>query len=107
MASNEGDEPLSETSPLLPRTSAVDQGISRLVDPTVGIVPEGVEVVATYEDPVGEENITNGVDGAEIERQISQASNDGKYQGLPEVKKRLKYILPAVGCGVGVFFSIR
>lgn len=74
----------SETSPLLGYT-----GEPNPPKPSNGIANEGA-------DPL----IGNGPDGGEIERQISSVD---KYQGMPEVKKRMKYIFPAIA--IGVFLS--
>jgi hypothetical protein len=41
-------------------------------------------------------------DGGDLER---QTSNDVKFQGLPEVKKRMKYIFPAIAIGVSTPMS--
>lgn len=60
----------TETSPLLP-------------DAGSGVAPEG---------PLE--------DGATLERQDSQRGRQKQYEGLPEVRKQLKYIVPAVGIGV-------
>lgn len=34
------------------------------------------------------------------ESQVEEASRETQYEGLPEVKKQLKFILPAVSIGV-------
>jgi hypothetical protein len=71
----------TETSPLLPQPADDAQAI----DVQTGIAPEGV----------------HAEDGGDIERQVS--SGDAfKHQGLPEVKKRMKYIFPAIAIGVSL-----
>ncbi|KAH7058700.1 major facilitator superfamily domain-containing protein [Macrophomina phaseolina] len=75
-----------ETSPLLQRTP---DGLQILppqpLDPNAETLPED-----------------NGEGEGDLERQISNVSEGGlnKYKGLPEVKKRMKYILPAVAVGI-------
>lgn len=77
-----------ETSPLLQRTP---DGLQILppqpLDPNAETLPED-----------------NGEGEGDLERQISNVSEGGlnKYKGLPEVKKRMKYILPAVAVGVSI-----
>ena len=77
---NDGDQP-SETSPLL----------------------------SNHETQVGDANGHTGVngkpteeqqDGADLERQTSLEGRQQQYEGMPEVKKRMKYILPALGIGI-------
>lgn len=79
-----------ETSPLLQRTP---DGLRIL--PPQPIDPNAVN---------GAEDEYNGEEGegGDLERQISNVSEGGlnKYKGLPEVKKRMKYILPAVAVGI-------
>jgi hypothetical protein len=43
--------------------------------------------------------ITDEADGGELERQPSNGDSF-KHQGLPDIKKRLKYIFPAIAIGV-------
>lgn len=49
-------------------------------------------------------------DGGDLERQESNISEAGttlnKYKGLPDVKKRMKYILPAVAVGVSCHYFL-
>ncbi|CAO2657480.1 Nn.00g036060.m01.CDS01 [Neocucurbitaria sp. VM-36] len=73
----------TETSPLLPKPT--DDAPS--IDPSNGITPEGA-------GPHVEEN-----DGGDIERQVSHGDSF-KHQGLPEVKKQMKYIFPAIAIGI-------
>jgi hypothetical protein len=79
MASNPDNSHQSETSPLLPKPVQEAQPI----DAGVGIAPEGA----------------NAGDDEDIERQASHG-DAFKHQGLPEVKKRMKYIFPAIAIGV-------
>ena len=42
-------------------------------------------------------------DSADLERRDSiDESRDAQFQGLPEIQKRMKYILPAISIGVSV-----
>ena len=79
----------TETSPLLA------QSITTLPDP--GLNPNGI--------PPSEIQATAHRDGeskpAEDEESHSMNKNRAQqYQGLPEVKAKLRYIVPAVGIGV-------
>jgi hypothetical protein len=47
----------------------------------------------------GESPVEHEEDGADIERQISNGDSV-KHLGLPEVRKRMKYIFPAIAIGV-------
>lgn len=76
----------TETSPLLqPRTR------------------DGLQVLPPQPVLDGEEEHNEDGEG-DLERQDSNVSEGGlnKYKGLPEVKKRMKYILPAVAVGVSL-----
>ncbi|CAI6335953.1 unnamed protein product [Periconia digitata] len=77
----------TETSPLLQDS---DRSLER-------VAPEPIEEDIESGDDGGREN----GDGGDIERQISNDSrNSIKFQGMPEVKKRMKYIFPAIAIGV-------
>jgi MFS family permease len=79
MALNPDNSHHSETSPLLPKPV---QDAHR-IDAGAGIAPEGA----------------NAGDGGDVERQTSHG-DAFKHQGLPEVRKRMKYIFPAIAIGV-------
>ncbi|KAF1842374.1 uncharacterized protein K460DRAFT_409788 [Cucurbitaria berberidis CBS 394.84] len=74
----------TETSPLLPKP--VEN--AHLIDTSIGVAPGAA---GTQDD--------NENDGGDIERQVSHGDSS-KHQGLPEVKKRMKYIFPAIAIGV-------
>jgi hypothetical protein len=74
----------SETSPLLPK--ADDHAHSS--DAANGIASASAHAVNE-----------SAQDGGDIERQTSNGDTS-KHQGLPEVRKRLKYIFPAITIGV-------
>ena len=84
----------TESSPLLVTDEA--QQVVRS-----GGAPPEQPPVATTEDQgtFGTNNQAQDVDAAALEGQQKQDSSK-QYEGLPEVKKQLKYILPAVGIGV-------
>jgi hypothetical protein len=68
-----------ETSPLVPKPIGND---IQPTHPTYGVAPE--------DDPPEE---------SDLERQTSNGDSS-KHQGLPEVRKRMKYIFPALAIGV-------
>ncbi|KAI4134394.1 MAG: hypothetical protein LQ347_001572 [Umbilicaria vellea] len=87
----EHDEP-SETSPLLakPADAAAASG--------VGV--DGVQVIGD----AASVRVTGTVEaGDDEERQGGNGAGPQQYQGMPEVKKQLKYILPAIA--IGIFLS--
>ncbi|KAF2823535.1 MFS general substrate transporter [Ophiobolus disseminans] len=73
------------TSPLLPKLNDND---ANLVDTGINVSPEGTDFNADAQQ-----------DGGDIERQVSNG-DASKHQGLPEVRKRMKYIFPALAIGV-------
>lgn len=74
----------TETSPLLPKPNRQpSESTTPLVHPCDGVTPKD----AAHED------------GGDIERQVSNGDTS-KHQGLPEVKRRMKYIFPAIAIGV-------
>ena len=78
----------SETSPLLtkPINTALEPG-----DAPVGALPSGNEV----------NGHANGVSKPDDEEnQVTDGDEAAPYQGMPDVKKKLKYIVPAVAVGV-------
>ena len=80
------DEP-TETSPLLSKLPAA------ALEP--GDAPEGALPFIN-----GHDQIKAGND--DVERQDVEHDRAVQYEGLPEVKKRLKYIVPAVAVGVSL-----
>jgi hypothetical protein len=78
----------SETSPLLPKPDDNVQSSD-----SINVFPNTGEHAPD----------TNEEDGGDIERQPSNSSTS-KHQGLPEVRKRLKYIFPAIAIGVSLPF---
>ena len=78
---------VTETSPLLRGTSNVPEQ----VDAPRGSLPKGS----------GTNGAANGTAKAGDEEQVK--NHDTGYQGMPEVRARLKYILPAVA--IGIFLS--
>jgi hypothetical protein len=83
------DQP-TETSPLLPRSDQQNTEIATPpIDASSGIAPEGAEV----------HDATSAIDGGDLERHASNGETS-RHVGMPEVKKRMKYIFPAVAIGV-------
>jgi hypothetical protein len=82
----------SETSPLLSKSDHTRHDVSHPIDASGGLVPEGADPYEDNDEPEGEE-----MDGEDVERQ-----NNGPktHEGMPEVKKQMKYLMPALGIGV-------
>jgi hypothetical protein len=78
-----------ETSPLLPKP-ALQPVSPHPIEADRDIAPEDA-----YESAVAD--ATEG----DIERQVSNG-DASKHQGMPEVKKRMKYIFPAICVGVSL-----
>lgn len=85
------DKP-SETSPLLPKPDQTRRDASHPIDASGGLVPEGAD---PYQDSDGCDDEEQG--GAGIER---QESGPKTHEGIPEVRKQMKYLMPALGIGV-------
>lgn len=84
----EHDEP-SETSPLLAKPADAA--------PASGVGVNGVQVTGD----AASVHVTGTVKaGDDEERQNGNGAGPQPYQGMPEVKKQLKYILPAIAIGV-------
>ena len=77
----------SETSPLLsnPIESALEPG-----DAPNGVLPSGN----------GPNGYANGIVRPDVEEGSQVGERNVPYQGMPEVKKNLKYIVPSVAIGV-------
>ncbi|TID22870.1 MFS general substrate transporter [Venturia nashicola] len=84
-----------ETSPLLPKPDQPRYDASHPIDASRGLVPEGAD---PYQDSGGQEDEEQS--GGGIER---QESGPRTHEGLPEVRKQMKYLMPALG--IGVFLS--
>ncbi|PVI03376.1 MFS general substrate transporter [Periconia macrospinosa] len=83
----EGASGPTETSPLLPK---LDQGLNQ-------VAPEPIESGNGIASGSGEYEA--GEDGGDIERAVSNESHS-KFQGMPEVRERMKFIFPAIAIGV-------
>ncbi|KAK8195929.1 hypothetical protein M8818_007080 [Zalaria obscura] len=79
----------TETSPLLKKDQPPP------VEPSDGIAPDAAVVNGSVEG--------NGEDGGDIERQLSATDRQKQYEGIPEIKKRMHVILPALA--IGIFLS--
>lgn len=86
----------SETSPLLPKLPRRHSS-QHPIDPSAGLAPEGADpYISSSEDYNSEDDER---DGGDIERQPSNGETS-KHRGLPEVKKKMKWIFPAIAIGV-------
>ena len=81
-------EPL-ETTPLLQNTS---EGLES------DDAPGGLH--SSRAEAVEQENILSKPSDVERQNVDEHGKTAAQYQGMPEVKKRLKYIVPAVAIGV-------
>lgn len=83
----------SETSPLLrrPTDTFLEPG-----DATNGVLPNG-----TYSNGIPSGLVKPDDDE---ERQEGDGDRSPQYEGMPEVKKKLKFIVPAIA--IGVCYSI-
>lgn len=83
---------LSETSPLLPKSALTVEG---------GVAPNGT-LPSENEHDSQVNGTLNGTakPQSDEEAQAEEDERAGQYQGMPEVMKQLKYIVPAVGLGV-------
>ena len=79
----------SETSPLLPKPTNL---LPEPADAPNGALPNGTN----NNDHTHDDNKSVN----EEEASIDQDGRERQYQGMPEVKKQLKYIVPAVAIGV-------
>ncbi|KAK5126758.1 hypothetical protein LTR85_009692 [Meristemomyces frigidus] len=85
----QSDGQLTETTPLL------GKDIIHTVEPNDGITTQANATLG-----VNDKLPRQSVDGEGLERQPSLEDKAKQYEGMPEVKKHLKYILPALGIGV-------
>lgn len=88
----------TETSPLL------SKDIPQPIEPSDGVAPDTAGSQAITGNGTLEANgKAVDADGAPLERQDSLADRQKQYEGMPEVKKKMKYILPALA--IGIFLS--
>lgn len=81
----------SETSPLLPKDSPAAKQVTP-VEPSDGLAPDAGQASAEAVE-----------DGAPLEQQTSAEGRQKQYEGMPEIRKQMKYIMPALA--IGVFLS--
>jgi hypothetical protein len=94
----------TETSPLLPKAGDHRDVPRHPVDPSGGLVPAGADAYQPNTESEAEEEEDEN-DGGDVERQTSQAS-DGRsrqFDGMPEVRKQMKWLFPAMGIGVRLY----
>jgi hypothetical protein len=75
-----------ETSPLLPKPDVNTEPVD----------PDNDIALRAANAPIDDEQ-----DGDDVERQSSNGDTS-KHQGLPEVRKRMKYIFPAIAIGAHI-----
>ena len=85
------DRSFSETSPLLTKAT---NGDPERNDTSNGSVPAPVEANGSTKP-------------TEDEEQHDAEDREGQYEGMPEVKQQLKYIVPAIAIGVSDSVRIR
>jgi len=95
----------TETSPLLSKPVSIDIASAHPIDPSGGIVPEGADRyqdVNRTEDPYAAVADDTTPSVADLERQTSHESTHKlqEHGGMPEVKRRLWIIFPAISIGV-------
>lgn len=73
----------TETSPLL----AKDQPQVQAIEPGEGIAPD-----AGVANGAAESSASAYEDGGEVERQVSGLDRQKQYEGMPEVKEKMKYM---------------
>ena len=77
----------SETSPLLPSTPGPEPANSTKKSRTASVISNG------------HANVTK-IPPQDEEAQLDGEEGPAPYEGMPEMKAKLKYILPAIGIGV-------
>jgi hypothetical protein len=95
----------TETSPLLPKPGSLRDAPQHPVDPSGGIVPEGAD---PYRPNAGSEAEEED-DGGDVERQTTHTSNGQtkQFEGMPEVRKQMKWLFPAMGIGVCLYYRVQ
>ncbi|TKA55103.1 hypothetical protein B0A49_10823 [Cryomyces minteri] len=103
----------TETSPLLPKNASSLQSVpSKTIEPSDGRAPNGAIANGSLNKPSSlssssaSTHSSDSIDGGDLERQSTTASaadRKRKAEGLPDVKKKMKYILPALA--IGIFLS--
>jgi Major Facilitator Superfamily len=97
MADNISDEP-SEHTPLLPKINVQTNGAqgelsAHPTDPSASLLPQGA-------DPYVEEHRVADASNGDIENQAEDQREPTQYAGIPEVRKVMIYIFPAIAIGV-------
>ena len=101
------DAPPSEREPLLAKVkSATVSYVEPAASVTNAAVPNGADSHANGNGIVkasqreGEEEGEEGGHDAERQQQPDNDARDAQFKGMPEVRKKMKYILPALSVGV-------
>ncbi|KAK5013550.1 major facilitator superfamily domain-containing protein [Cryomyces antarcticus] len=109
----EHKENATETSPLLPKRGSSLQSVPpKPIESSDGRAPNGAIANGSLNEPFSLSSSSASIhssdpeDGGDLERQSTTASaadRKRKAEGLPDVKKKMKYILPALA--IGIFLS--
>jgi hypothetical protein len=93
------EDSATETSPLLPKSNGLNNVPARPIEPSGGIAP-GV--------PGPDDVRTRSEQEEDLEGQDGEGSDNGQpvpVEGMPEVKKQMKYLFPALGIGVRASYT--
>ncbi|KAK3076817.1 hypothetical protein LTS18_011970, partial [Coniosporium uncinatum] len=94
----------TETSPLLANPKNGKPAPEQAIEPSVGLAPEGPHTNGNEEHPQnGSAEDNDHEDGGDIERTLSANTHAKQHGGLPSVRARFAYILPALA--IGIFLS--
>jgi MFS family permease len=110
MRGKQSDQEHSETSTLLSKGNdeSIDSDLPE-IEPGIGYAPQGIEGAQGYGTIVHadqneeQEQASSDTEEADVEQQASHEDRTNQYTGLPEVKKKMIYIFPAIA--IGVFLS--
>lgn len=69
-----------------------------LIDASAGIVPDNPAVTGEADPPL---------DGANVERQLSREERERQFEGDPEMKRKIKWMFPALALGVHMRSQLR
>ena len=95
MPKDDIDERISEREPLLAKPFSVPQNVESGASGT-GPLPNGIE------DEVRSNGAVKSTQqGDDPELPQADDAREAQFKGMPEVKKQMKYILPALSIGVG------
>ena len=87
-----GSDHASETSPLLPKAPPTPS------DGSQAALPSATDTNGSIDDPKKTQD---------EERQQDDEDREVQYQGMPDVRKKLGYILPALAIGVRLSVDLK